>query len=180
MARPLMPSPLDCVGPRPFAFYPPIENIHPNEWRLGAGSWSEIEAVNSRTGHSIWIPRQHIGAVCEDDGHGFIVGLTQKLAYRAGEIAPRVKRVIEMPPATGVPQRLRFPEPERFPGPAAVVAIRLDNRNNPRRSKALAAFGIGAVLLSLLGALVSSLASQPLQPALYPENIACPAPLPNR
>ena len=57
-----MPSPLDYIGPRRFAFYPAIRNADPNEWILGTGSRSEVQVINAQTGREIWVPRQHIGA----------------------------------------------------------------------------------------------------------------------
>ena len=79
MSAPLVPSPLDYIGRRRFAFYPPIKNFEPNEWMLGTGSWTEVQIVNSRTGIEIWIPRQYIGAVSESSGVLLIVGLRKEL-----------------------------------------------------------------------------------------------------
>jgi len=99
MAAPFMPSPLDCIGRQRFGFYPPIENAGPNEWLLGAGSRSEVQVVNTQTGVEIWIARQYIGAV-SDHTNVLTVGLRKALEWRAGELQPRVKRVIEMPQST--------------------------------------------------------------------------------
>ena len=93
-----MPSPLDYIGRRRFAFYPPIEHADPNEWRFGVGRRSEVQVVNFQTGREIWIPRQYIGAVSETAVPLLIVGLTKALEFREGALKPRIKRVIEMPP----------------------------------------------------------------------------------
>ena len=154
MSAPLVPSPLDYVGRRRFAFYPPIKNIQPNDWVLGAGSWSEVQVVNSRTGCEVWIPRPYIGAVSETHDSVLIVGLTKDLEYRAGTLGPRIKRVIEMP-------RVLQETPEvsgRQPGPAPVIGIRLEHRDDSRVSKAVATLGIGVLVISLLSALISAMA----------------------
>ena len=151
-----MPSPLDYIGRRRFAFYPPIKNFEPNEWMLGTGSWTEVQIVNSRTGIEIWIPRQYIGAVSESSGVLLIVGLRKELEYRAGSLSPRVKRVIEMPRNPDIAPRLR-PDSERRPsGPAPVVGIRIENRGNSPMNRALLALGL-AFLLSFLAFAVSVL-----------------------
>ena len=156
MSAPLVPSPLDYVGRRRFAFYPPIKNFEPNEWMLGTGSWTEVQIVNSRTGIEIWIPRQYIGAVSESSGVLLIVGLRKELEYRAGSLSPRVKRVIEMPRNPDIAPHLR-PDSERRPaGPAPVVGIRIENRGNSPMNKALLALGL-AFLLSFLAFAVSVL-----------------------
>lgn len=156
MSAPLVPSPLDYIGRRRFAFYPPIKNFEPNEWMLGTGSWTEVQIVNSRTGIEIWIPRQYIGAVSESSGVLLIVGLRKELEYRAGSLSPRVKRIIEMPRNPDIAPHLR-PDSERRPsGPAPVVGIRIENRGNSPMNKALLALGL-AFLLSFLAFAVSVL-----------------------
>lgn len=149
MSAPLMPSPLDYVGRRRFAFYPSIRTSDPNEWVLGSGSWSEVQVVNSYTGRRLWIPRQYIGAVSETAGSLLIVGLTKELEYRAGALGPRVKCVIEMPRAETRDTR------RRDSGPAPVIGIRLEPREDSPMNKALVTLGIGA-LLSLVAALISA------------------------
>lgn len=156
MSAPLMPSPLDYVGRRPFTFYPPIRTAEPNEWILGSASWSEVQIVNSYTGRRFWIPRQYIGAVSDTPGPLLIVGLTQELEYRAGALGPRVKRVIEMP-------RLAEPEAEETADaqhgsrPARVISICLEPREDSPMNRALVTLGVGAIL-SLIAALISALA----------------------
>jgi hypothetical protein len=145
-----MPSPLDYVGRRRFAFYPSIRTSEPNEWVLGSASWSEVQVVNSYTGRRLWIPRQYIGAVAETASSLLTVGLTKELEYRAGALGPRVKRVIEMP-RVETRDSMR-----RDSGPAPVIGIRLEPREDSPMNKALVTLGIGAVL-SLVAALISAM-----------------------
>ncbi len=149
MAAPLVPSPLDCIGRKRFAFYPPIENGGPNEWLLGSGSRSEVQAVNAQTGTEIWIARQYIGAV-SDHTEVLTVGLRKTLELRNGAIQPCVKRVIEMPQVAF--HRLEV----RRDGPAAVVAIRLDERKKSSINKAIVAVAIASLMAALLAAWFSS------------------------
>ncbi len=150
MAAPFVPSPLDCIGRNRFAFYPPIENAGPNEWLLGAGSRSEVQAVNALTGVEIWIARQSIGAV-SDHTTVLTVGLRKALELRGGVLQPRVKRVIEIPPAVGDRLQIR-----RDQGPAAVVAIRLDDGKKSSINKAVVAIAVSSLLVALLAAWFST------------------------
>src|SRR6185437_1619978 len=143
MSAPLVPSPLDYVGLRPFAFYPAIKNADPNEWLLGTGSWSEVQVVNAQTGREVWVPRQYIGAVSETEGVLLIVGLTKDLAFHEGGVEPCVKRVIEMPHAEEVPVGADAEQPRRGAGPAAVVGIRLAERRDSSMNRAFATLAIG-------------------------------------
>lgn len=155
MSAPLVPSPLDYIGRRRFAFHPPIKNVQPNEWVLGLGSWSEVQIVNSQTGAEIWIPRQYIGAVSETYDPVLVVGLVKELQYRAGALEPRVKRVIPMPQNVEKRPRLGGDDPSRPPGPADVIGIRVEDREDSPMNKALIALGVGAIVVSLLGAFLS-------------------------
>jgi hypothetical protein len=148
MSAPLIPSPLDYIGPRRFAFYPPIKNADPNEWRLGAGARSEIQAVNVKTGRELWIPRQHIGAVSDTGDSLLIVGLRKELNFREGEVEPRIKRVIEMPRVSEPDTRTLLSD--YSPRPARVVAIRLDDRKKFPAAKAVVGLTISALLAWLL------------------------------
>jgi hypothetical protein len=145
MSAPLMPSPLDYIGRRRFAFYPAIRYADPNSWILGAGSWSEVQVVNAKTGLDLWIPRRYIGAVSESHD-ALVVGLTQQIDLRNGEVVPRGhKRIIEMPlPNESVLH-------SRNNGPAQVVGIRLENKT--RSAFQTPAFRVGIVLLFVAGLL---------------------------
>ena len=139
-----MPSPLDCIGRQRFGFYPAIENAGPNEWLLGTGSRSEVQAINAQTGVEIWIARQYIGAV-SDHTNVLTVGLRKALEFREGELQPRVKRVIEIPQSAAGLSRARIKQ-----GPASVVAIRLDDGRKSHVSKAVVGIAVGGLLLALL------------------------------
>lgn len=157
MSAPLVPSPLDYVGRRRFSFYPPIKNAEPNEWMLGSGSWSELQVVNAATGGDLWLPRQYVGAVSEGSGPLLIVGLTKELEFRAGALGPRVKRVIQMPKANehrGHSPADRFSRPS---GPAPVIGIRIEDREDSPMNRALVTLGISALVISVLAALISGL-----------------------
>ncbi len=114
--------------------------------------------VNAATGGELWIPRQYVGAVSDTHGPLLIVGLTKELEYRAGALAPRVKRIIEMPRAEGETESTPVHNPRRFSGPAPVIGIRVENREDSSMNKALVTLGIGALVMSLLAALISTLA----------------------
>jgi hypothetical protein len=161
MSAPLVPSPLDYIGRRRFAFYPPIRNLESNEWTIGSGTWSEVEVVNSGTGRRMWLPRACIGGVSETNDLVPVVGLVKELEYRAGSLSPRKKGVVEMPLAA---HDLFFPvkiRSERPSGPAQVVAIRLDTPTDSSMNKVLATLGVGALVVCLLAALASALARIP-------------------
>ncbi|MBV8866195.1 MAG: hypothetical protein JO210_12445 [Acidobacteriaceae bacterium] len=152
MSAPLTPSPLDYVGRRRFAFYPPIAHIDPNEWLLGVGDRSEVQVVNAQTGREIWVSRQYIGAVSETSSPLLIVGLTKALDFRGGSVEPRVKQIIEMPPAAGIEEEAI----NRSPTPASVVEIRLESRADSAFNKAVLATCICAIVLALLAGLVTA------------------------
>jgi hypothetical protein len=154
MSAPLVPSPLDYVGRRRFAFYPPIRNAQPNEWMLGAGSWAEVQVVNPTTGRELWVPRLYISAVSESGGV-LMVELTTELEIRGRSLEPRRKRVIEMPRAAAKVEATDESPPPRNAGPAPVVGIRLEDRAESTMSKAIVMLGISALLISLLAALMS-------------------------
>jgi hypothetical protein len=155
MSAPLVPSPLDFVGRRKFAFYPPIAHPDPNEWMLGTGSRSEVQVVNAHTGREIWISRQYIGAVSETGSSLLIVGLTKALTFREGTVEPRVKGVIEMPPVPRSQPEKVFSAAPRNSHPASVTAIRLESRSDSALNKAMILTFIGAIVLALLFALVA-------------------------
>ena len=157
MSAPLIPSPLDHIGRTHFAFCPAIKNADPNEWMLAIVSWSEIKVVNARTGRELWMPRHYIDGVSCAAGPMLMVALTKELEYTAGALRPRVKRVIEMPlTATDVGTSGR--PSVRLAGPASVIGIRLESREDSPTGKALAYAGVGAVVVSVLAALLSALA----------------------
>ena len=134
--------------------YPPIKHAEPNEWLLGSGSWFEVRVVNGVTGREMWIPRQYVAGVSDRNGI-LVVELTEEIEFRAGALEPKAKRVIEMPIAAAPPQPRRG---YGNSGPACVVGIRLDDRAQSTMSKAMVSLGIGALVISLLAALIAVLA----------------------
>ena len=155
MSAPLVPSPLDYIGPRRFAFYPAIKNAEPNEWLLGKGSWSEVQVVNAHTGGRMWIPRQCVGAVCDSQEGILIVGLTKELEFRAGALGPRFKHVIEMPRDSKTQPRPRIQPDPRPPGPAPVIGIRVEHREDSPMSRAIVTLGVAAIIVSLVAAVLA-------------------------
>jgi hypothetical protein len=154
MSAPLVPSPLDYVGRRRFAFYPAIAHPDPNEWMLGTSSRSEVQVVNACTGREIWISRQYIGAVSETSSPLLIVGLTKSLAFREGAIEPKVKGVIEMPPVSRSQAESPPGALPRHSAPASVTAIRLEPRVDSALNKAMFFTFLGAVLVALVAAAI--------------------------
>ena len=151
-----MPSPLDYVGRRRFAFYPPIGHADPNEWLLGVGARSEVQVVNAHTGREIWVSRQYIGAVSETSTPLLIVGLTKALDFREGTVEPRVKQIIEMPPASKAEITGPRVSSHSRSAPAPVIEIRLESRADSTLTKAMFVTCICAIVLALLAALVSA------------------------
>ena len=150
-----VPSPLDCVGHRRFAFHPPIAHPDPNDWRVARSSKSAVQVVNAQTGSELWVSRQYVRAVSETDS-AVIVGLTKALDARTGTIEPRLKRVIEMPTlVTGTICRVGQNTPERSL-PASVVQIRLESRADSVFTKAVALLCTVAIVFALLSALLTS------------------------
>jgi hypothetical protein len=156
MSAPLVPSPLDYVGRRRFAFYPPVKNADPNEWLLGTNSWSEVQAVNARTGREIWIPRQYVGGVSGGNAGRLVVELKKELEFRSGAVEPRVRRIIQMPRVANERDAAANGD-ARDSGPAPVVGIRLEDRAESTMSKAVVMLGIGALGVWLLAVLLSAL-----------------------
>jgi hypothetical protein len=158
MSAPLVPSPLDYVGRRRFAFYPAIKNTQPNEWLLGTGSWSDVQVVNAQTGAELWVPRQYVGAVSETEGPLLIVGLIKDLEFHEGTVEPSVKRVIEMPHIDECLPDTERETSRRCAGPAPVIGIRLPERADSSMNKALATLAIGVLVVCLLAALIAAAA----------------------
>ena len=112
---PTLPPPFDETGDRPFSFYPPILGIEHNEWRAQQATWSEILVLNTKSEHSLWVPRRYIGDLSRVDEPVMIVGLKKELEHKAGGVWPHEKRVLSMPPLSTVPHTAQ-PEPAALPG----------------------------------------------------------------
>ncbi len=151
MSAPLVPSPLDYIGRRHFALYPAIRNITPNVWMLGTGSWSEVQFVNAKTGCEIWVPRVYIGAVSEN-ADSLVVGLTQDLELRGDEVAPRGRRVIEMPLHPQLTKKFTGEQA----GPATVIGIRLERTESSPFHKTPFRLGIFVLFVAGLLALIAA------------------------
>ncbi len=156
MSAPLLPSPLDYIGLRRFAFYPPIAHSDPNEWLLGRSARAEVQVVNVHTGREIWIPRQHIGAVSETSDALLVVGLTKALKFREGSIEPERKEVIEIPSGPGGTRERRFRIAPPDLRPAPVVAIRLASKTEWSLPRVLVTTCTGALVVALLAALITA------------------------
>lgn len=109
MSVPPIPPPLESYGDRPFSFYPAILGIEHNEWRFKRATWSEMLVGNTKSGTDIWVPRQYVGEVSRIDAPVMIVGLLKELEFKAGQVWPAERRVIQMP---GAPARSSPPEGE--------------------------------------------------------------------
>ena len=99
---PTLPPPFDETGDRPFSFYPAILGIEHNEWRAQQATWSEILVANTKSDHSLWVPRRYIGDLSRIDEPVMIVGLKKELEHKAGGVWPHEKRVLSMPPVSTV------------------------------------------------------------------------------
>jgi hypothetical protein len=96
--------PLDQIAGREFSFYPSVNGIEENLFRLLDADWTEFEVENVAAGTKFWMPRRFLGEVSATDKPVMIVGLNRTLEYKAGQVWPVQKRVIEMPRVpTGAP-----------------------------------------------------------------------------
>lgn len=148
---PSFPPPLDQLEDREFSFYPSIEGVEANQWLLREANWSEFLVENAATQQQIWIPRRFLGDVSSTDRPVMIVGLARPLEYKAGQVWPMQKRVLEMP---RVP--LSYDMPAEIPGDTSNSplrsAIRLDA--SEKRLGRLIAIALG-ISLALVLAIVS-------------------------
>ena len=131
------PPPFEPLAHRPFSFYPPILGIEHNEWRYRRATWSELVAVNTKSGDELWIPRRFIGEVSRIDEPVMILGLTKELEYVSGQVLPHTRRVIELPRAVNDYTGSRTDESS--PEPAPVVGIRLESPTEARVGKLIVA-----------------------------------------
>lgn len=115
---PTLPPPFDSAGDRPFSFYPPIVGIEHNEWRAREATWSEILVSNTKSDHTLWVPRRYIGEISRVEEPVMIVGLKKELEHKAGGVWPHEKRVLAMPPISTAPVATSDePAPAPPPGP---------------------------------------------------------------
>jgi hypothetical protein len=97
MENPSFTSPLDSLRGREFSFHPSIGNVPTNLWRLKDANWSEFLVENQDEAVQVWVPRRYLGEISASDRPVMIVGLNRSLEYKAGQVWPMQKRVIEMP-----------------------------------------------------------------------------------
>lgn len=123
--------------------------IEHNEWMFRRATWSEIQVMNTKTAHELWVPRRFIGELSLVGEPVMIVGLLKELEYKAGTVCPHVRHVIEMPRAVNdFPRRYSAsPEPER---PAPVVGIRLETGVKSRMMLGAVAAGILACVGTMI------------------------------
>jgi len=138
------------LAAREFSFHPSIGNLETNLWRMLDANWSEFLVENQGDQTQVWVPRRYLGEVSASDRPVMIVGLNRALDFKAGQVWPVQKRVIEMPrvPAGASPAAAAvegaIPEaPIRNPG------VRLDESEKKLGRLILIALG-GAVLLVAL------------------------------
>ncbi len=91
------PPPLDQLAEREFSFHPSVGNLETNLWRLIEANWSEFLVENQGDQTQVWVPRRYLGEVSASDRPVMIVGLNRSLYYKAGQVWPVQKRVLEMP-----------------------------------------------------------------------------------
>jgi hypothetical protein len=123
MPEPPAPPPFEQFAGRNFSFYPALVNVEHNEWVLKRSTWSEVLVSNTKTAEDIWIPRRFVGEVSRTDEPVMIVGLLKELEYKAGQVVPYVRRVIEIPRAVN----------EGFRGPAAAQQAKEPHAPSPMR-----------------------------------------------
>lgn len=147
-----LPTPLQHLGGRRFAFYPPIRNIEHNEWLYRRATWSECVVANTRSGEEYWVPRIFLGDVSRVDEPVMVVRLNRELEFRSGAVIPRERAVIEFPaPAVDRPAT---PRPGHL---APVVNIRLEPKTEVRAWRWI---GVAAVLGTVAFAIVADFARQ--------------------
>lgn len=110
--NPEYPPPLDDLAGREFSFHPSIVNIETNLWTVVEANWSEFLVRNVADQTQVWVPRRYLGALSASDRPVMIVGLDKQLEYKAGQVWPVHKRVIEMPRAPGAQAAVELRESE--------------------------------------------------------------------
>ncbi len=161
MAAPLIPTPLDQIGRRPFLFYPAIVGIEHNEWMLRRVSSSEVQVINTKTSEELWIPRRFLGEVSAIEDPFIIAGLVKELEYKGGAVLPHRRRVIEMPRAVNGPAVTSLPDTaHRFldngaPAPAKlapVIGIRVESGPRSRTGRRLLTWIVASILACVIAA----------------------------
>ena len=152
MAAPLIPTPLDQIGRRPFLFYPAIVGIEHNEWTLRRVSSSEVQVINTKTSEEIWIPRRFLGEVSAIEDPFIIAGLVKELEYKSGAVLPHRRRVIEMPRAVNGPAVTVAAHPPSPPKLAQVIGIRVESGPSSRTGRRLLTWIVASILACVTAA----------------------------
>jgi hypothetical protein len=153
-----LPTPLQHLGGRRFAFYPPIRNLEPNEWLYRRATWSECLVANARSGEEVWIPRIFLGDVSRVDEPVMIVSLNRELEWRSGVIMPRQRMVIEFPAAAYSRKAINDEGAARHPAhKAPVINIRLESKPEVRAWKWI---GVAAILGAVAFTIVADVTRQ--------------------
>jgi hypothetical protein len=147
-----MPTPLQHLGGRRFAFYPPIRNVEHNEWLYRRATWSECVVVNTVSGEEVCVPRIFLGEVSLMDEAVMVVGLHRELELRSGAIIPRRRTVIEFP--VTVDEGRAAPRSQHL---APVINIRLEPKPEVRAWKWI---GVAAVLGAVAFTIAADVARQ--------------------
>jgi hypothetical protein len=156
VAAPIIPTPLDQIGRRPFLFYPAIVGIEHNEWMLRRVSSSEVQVINTKTSEELWIPRRFLGEVSAIEDPFIIAGLVKELEYKGGVVLPHRRRLIEMPRAVNGPATSLASN--AAPGPAApvklapVIGIRVETGPSSRTGRRLLTWIVASILACVVAA----------------------------
>ena len=113
---------LEQLTGRSFSFYPPIVGVEHNEWLYMRATWSEVLVVNAKSQSEVWVPRRYLGAISKIEEPVMIVGLSKELEFKAGQLWPFERRVIEMPRPVGPSPAAPLDRPH--PTAAEVIGIR--------------------------------------------------------
>jgi hypothetical protein len=154
VAAPLIPTPLDQIGRRPFLFYPAIVGIEHNEWMLRRVSNAEVQVVNTKTSEELWIPRRFLGEVSAIEDPFIIAGLVKELEYKGGAVLPHRRRVIEMPRVVnGSVVGSLEDTVSRAPAPiklAPVIGIRVERGPTSRTGRRLLTWIVASILVCVI------------------------------
>jgi hypothetical protein len=145
------PPPLDRLAGRDFSFYPSIENVPENLWRVLEANWSEFLVENKADQTQVWVPRRYLGEISSTDKPVMIVGFNRQLELKAGQVWPVQKRVIAMP---RVPAPIETAgDPPHSTNSAADsmlgAAIRLDDSERKVGKFILMALGASLLVIAL-------------------------------
>jgi hypothetical protein len=155
VAAPLIPTPLEQIGRRPFMFYPAIVGIEHNEWTLRRANSSEVQVINTKTLEELWIPRRFLGEVSAIEDPFIIAGLVKELEYKGGAVAPHRRRVIEMPRAVNGPANVvsnAVPRTQTAAQLAPVIGIRVESGPSSRTGRRLLTWLVASILAFVIAA----------------------------